>query len=359
MTQPAPITGQTETSLTQFLAAHGLPAFRAKQILDWIWDKRVESFERMTNLPATLKNLLGANFSWPAMETVQIQGKPGKTRKFLSRLDDGQCVESVIIPAATGGDGGQSERLTLCVSSQVGCAFGCKFCASGLLGFSRNLNAGEIVGQILAAERITRERIDNLVFMGMGEPLANFDNLVTALDIITAPWGLNIGGRHITVSTSGYAPNIVRLASYPRQIRLAISLHGATDDVRNQIMPVNKKWPLRELVPALAAWASARKQMITMEYILIQGVNDSLEAAGHLASLAQRLNAKVNLIPYNTVEGLDWQRPPLSHCERFRDRLKQAGIPVTLRYEKGHDIDAACGQLRLKKLKEDGQDILV
>ncbi len=353
MTQPAPITGQTEASLAQFLAAHGQPAFRAKQILNWVWGNRVDSFDRMANLPAALKSMLAENFAWPVVETVQVQGRPGKTRKFLSRLADDQCVESVIIPATTGEDGVQAERLTLCVSSQVGCAYGCKFCASGLLGFSRNLNAGEIVGQILAAEHITGERINNLVFMGMGEPLANYDNLITALDIITAPWGLNIGGRHITISTSGYAPNIVRLAEYPRQIRLAISLHGATDEVRNQIMPINKKWPLRELVPALDTWASTRKQMLTMEYILIQGVNDSFDSAGNLTELAQRLNAKVNLIPYNTVEGLDWQRPPLSHCERFRDYLKNAGVPVTLRYEKGHDIDAACGQLRLRKLKED------
>lgn len=355
MKQPAPITAQTEESLVRFLASQGQPAFRAKQILGWLWDKRVDSFDRMANLPASLKALLADHFMWPVMETIQVQGRPGGTRKFLSRLGDGQCIESVIIPATTGEWGEQSERLTLCVSSQVGCAFGCKFCASGLLGFSRNLNAGEIVGQILAAERITGERVDNLVFMGMGEPLANYDNLIAALDVITAPWGLNIGGRHITVSTSGYAPNIVRLADYPKQIRLAISLHGATDEVRGQIMPVNKKWPLRELVPALSQWAGRRKQMITMEYILIQGINDTLDDAEHLAGLAQDLNAKVNLIPYNTVDGLDWKRPPLPHCERFRDRLKTAGVPVTLRYEKGHDIDAACGQLRLKKLKEDKQ----
>lgn len=341
--------GLTDEELASWMETRKFPKFRVAQIQDWLWNKRVSSVEQMKNLPADLREALQEEFDMRALEIEEVQGRAGGTRKFLSRMRDGQCVESVIIPATRGDDGEKSDRITLCVSSQIGCAFGCKFCASGLLGFSRNLEAGEIVAQILAAEELCRQRVDNLVFMGMGEPLANFDNLIRALDIITSPKGLNIGARHITVSTSGYAPHIRKLARYPKQIRLALSLHGASDEVRNRIMPVNKKWPIAELSSALEEWNSIRKQMPTFEYILIREINDSLDEADRLAAMAKKLHAKVNLIPYNSVEGLDWERPPLVHCENFRDKLKKAGIPVTLRYEKGHDIDAACGQLRLRR----------
>ena len=267
-------------------------------------------------------------------------------------MEDGSLVESVIIPAATAENGEQADRITLCVSSQVGCAFGCKFCASGLLGLKRNLTTGEIIGQILSAETIAGKRVNNLVFMGMGEPLSNFDNLEDALEIITSHRGLEIGARHITISTSGFVPGLKKLAAYPRQIRLAVSLHGATDEVRDQIMPVNKKWPLSQLIPALEEWGKDRNQMPTLEYILIRDVNDSLNDASHLVRIAKRLHAKVNLIPYNTVEGLPWERPAESRCRAFRDAVHKARIPVTMRYEKGHDINAACGQLRLRKERE-------
>ena len=197
-------------------------------------------------------------------------------------------------------------------------------------------------------------RVDNLVFMGMGEPLANLDNLLAAISIITSPWGLHLGARHLTISTSGLVPQIRQLAEHPQQIRLAISLHGATDEVRGQIMPVNKKWGTAELFDALDYWNSRKKQHLTLEYILIEGVNDHLEQARILANHARRLKAKVNLIPYNTVEGLDWKRPSEDQCRAFRDILKNAGVSATLRLEKGHDIDAACGQLRLKQETEEG-----
>ncbi len=267
-------------------------------------------------------------------------------------MEDGSLVESVIIPAATAKNGEKSDRITLCVSSQVGCAFGCRFCASGLLGLKRNLTTGEIVGQILSAESIAGKRVNNLVFMGMGEPLANFDNLHDALEIITSHRGLEIGARHITISTSGFVPGLKKLAAYPKQIRLAVSLHGATNEVRDQIMPVNKKWPLEQLIPALEAWGKDSNQMPTLEYILIRDVNDSRQNAADLIRIAKRLHAKVNLIPYNTVEGLPWARPSEQHCHMFRSLIHQARIPVTMRYEKGHDINAACGQLRLRKEKE-------
>jgi 23S rRNA (adenine2503-C2)-methyltransferase len=236
----------------------------------------------------------------------------------------------------------------------VGCAYDCKFCASGLAGFTRNLTAGEIVEQIVQVEAHTGERVDNLVFMGMGEPLANFSNLVKAIEILNAEWGIGIGARHMTVSTSGLAPQIHKLADFPLQIRLAISLHGASDPVRDQIMPVNRKYPLAELFQALEAWNAKRKQFLTFEFILIEDVNDSLDQARMLAKRARSVNAKVNLIPYNTVDGLPWKRPSEQRQEVFLEVLTSAGVTATLRREKGHDIAAACGQLRLKQETSEG-----
>lgn len=337
-------------ALTELLAGWGHKPYRATQLTEWIWKHRATDFESMNNLPPELRQRLAASFSLRPLRVIEVNhSTSGTTRKFLSRLEDGHSVESVIIPAAQGQAGAQSERLTLCVSSQVGCAFGCKFCASGLLGFTRNLTAAEILGQIVAAEELAGERIDNLVFMGMGEPLANMDNLLKALELIMHPKVLNIGARHITISTSGNVPGLQRLAEFNRPIRLAVSLHGASDDVRSRIMPVNKKWPLSQLIPALQRWRRSSKHLITLEYILIQDVNAMLPEAEKLAALAASLHAKVNLIPYNTVEGLPWQRPTEEHCRAFCRVLIRHRVPVTMRYEKGHDINAACGQLRLRR----------
>jgi 23S rRNA (adenine2503-C2)-methyltransferase len=354
-TAPLPaLPGQSPDDLSAWLAEQGEPAFRAKQILDWVWKKKVSSFEGMTNLPAALREKLAASFRMTALEHARTQGSEDTTRKFLFRLHDGRYIESVLIPANPALYGEKSDRRTLCVSSQVGCAYGCKFCASGLAGFSRNLDPAEITGQVLEAEKISGERVDSLVFMGMGEPMANFNNLMAAIALITGPETLHLGARHLTISTSGLAPQIRKLADHPQQIRLAISFHGATDEVREKIMPVNKKYPIAELMDALAHWNSTKKQKITLEYILIQGVNDSLEQASILAGRARAVGAKVNLIPYNTVEGLEWKRPALSHCRDFQDVVKKAGVTATLRIEKGHDIDAACGQLRLRQETEEG-----
>ncbi len=343
-------------ALVTLLAEYGHKPYRAKQLLEWIWKHRAKDFARMTNLPPALRADLAARFTLRPIELVEIsESTTGGTRKFLSRLQDGHLVESVIIPAAQGQGGEQSGRLTLCVSSQVGCAFGCRFCASGLLGFTRNLSAAEILAQILLAEEISGHRMDNLVFMGMGEPLANIDNLLLALTLIMDGNALGIGARHITISTSGNVPGIKRLAEFGKPLRLAVSLHGARDEIRSQVMPVNRKWPLGELLPALKQWMTASKHKITLEYILIKGVNAMLPEAGYLANVARSLNAKVNLIPYNTVEGLPWVRPSEADCRAFCQALIHRHIPVTMRYEKGHDINAACGQLRLRKLeKENG-----
>jgi 23S rRNA (adenine2503-C2)-methyltransferase len=344
----------TRQELLALLEELDEPAYRCDQILDWIWQKRVGTIEEMSNLPAPLREKLAARYTLSGLSHAKTQGSADTTRKFLFKLHDGRYVECVLIPASPALYGERSDRRTLCVSSQVGCAYGCKFCASGLDGFTRNLSAGEISGQILLAEELSGEKVNNLVFMGMGEPLANLPNLLTAVEAITAPWGLHIGARRLTISTSGLAPQIKKLAEHPQQIRLAISLHGATDEVRSRIMPVNNKWPLADLFDALNYWSARKKQKLTFEYILIEGVNDALEQAHLLAKRAKGLKAKVNLIPYNTVEGLQWERPSEDHCRRFCDILQNEGAQATLRLEKGHDIDAACGQLRLKQEKAEG-----
>jgi 23S rRNA (adenine2503-C2)-methyltransferase len=353
----------------------------------------VTNWEKMTNLPKALREQLRTHYSLQVLELVRKQGARDTTQKFLWRLADHAFIESVLIPANPALYGEPSDRHTLCISTQVGCAYGCKFCASGLDGFKRNLRVEEIVEQVVAAEReqssalcaqssesnirntagpgladalvapepdaggsrITHHTgrfISNLVIMGMGEPLANYDALLKALKILNAPWGGGIGARKITVSTSGLAPQIRKLADEPLQFRLAISLHGATDETRNQIMPVNRRYPLAELVAACEYYQRKRERMITFEYILIAGVNDGLDQVKPLGALARRLNAKVNLIPYNQVEGLAWTRPSERAQEEFLTALEKEKVAATLRREKGGDIDAACGQLRLKTERE-------
>jgi 23S rRNA (adenine2503-C2)-methyltransferase len=362
----------TADELAAEFEAWGEPAYRAKQVLDWLYTRRVTDWSAMSNLPKALREKLAATFSLGFLELVRKQGAPDSTQKFLWRLADGALVESVLIPANPALYGEASDRHTLCVSTQVGCAYGCKFCASGLDGLKRNLGPHEIVEQVLAIERsaaseecralsdaipspVTRypsRVVDNLVIMGMGEPLANYDHLLKALTILNAPWGGGIGARKITISTSGLAPQIRKLADEPFQFRLAVSLHGATDATRSKVMPVNRKFPLAELIAACEYYQRKRGRMLTFEYILIAGVNDRLEEVPPLARLAQRLHAKVNLIPYNTVEGLAWKRPDEERCEAFLAALEKHKVVATLRREKGGEIDAACGQLRLKTERE-------
>jgi 23S rRNA (adenine2503-C2)-methyltransferase len=338
--------------LQQRLRAAGEPAYRVGQIADWLYKKRAESFRDMTDLPRDLRQRLEQEFAFAKIDVVRVLGSRDTTRKFLFRLSDGNLIESVLIPASPALYGTGSDRRTICLSTQVGCAYGCKFCASGLEGFSRNLRANEIVDQILAVERATGEKIDNVVFMGMGEPLANFENVMRAIRIINAPWGLGIGARHITVSTSGLVPQIRKLAEEPLQIRLAISLHGATDKVRDQIMPINRRYNIDILLSACNYYVARKKQRLSFEYILIADVNDTSEQARLLVQHAQRVSAKVNLIPYNTVVGLPWSRPSRKRQEQFLSILRAAGVAATLRREKGHDIEAACGQLRLQTKRE-------
>ena len=335
------------------LSAWNEPAYRAKQIADWLYQKRVGTIDEMSDLSRDLRSRLAAELSLDQLETVRVLGSRDTTQKFLFRLNDGNLIESVLIPASLALYGERSDRRTICISTQVGCAYGCKFCASGLDGFSRNLRPHEIVDQVIAVEQVSGERIDNIVFMGMGEPLANFENLMRAIRIINAPWGLGIGARHITVSTSGLAPQIRKLADDPLQIRLAVSLHGATDEVRNQIMPVNRRYNLEVLLAACDYYIARKKQRLTFEYILIAGINDAEDQAHLLARHALRLSAKINLIPYNTVEGLNWSRPSRNRQEKFLSILREHKAVATLRHEKGHDIAAACGQLRLQTKREE------
>ena len=408
------IQSQTAEELEVQFRTWGQPAYRVAQVLEWLYAHRVTTWEAMTNLPKALRAELQAHYKLSALELIRKQGARDATQKFLWRLSDHSLIESVLIPANPALYGEASDRHTLCVSTQVGCAYGCKFCASGLEGWKRNLGVEEIVGQVLAVERwnagevrsagvqspkskvqspksdvqsqgledgnqdqasdtqihATRNTqhespitdfalskapprlISNLVIMGMGEPLANYDNLLKALKILNASWGGGIGARKITISTSGLAPQISRLAEEPLQFRLAISLHGATDATRNKIMPVNRKYPLRELTAACEYYQQKRGRMITFEYVLIAGVNDGLDQVKPLAALARRLKAKVNLIPYNRVEGLPWERPGEEAQEAFFKALEKQKVTATLRREKGGDIDAACGQLRLKTERE-------
>ncbi len=386
------IRAQTAEELEAQFQAWGQPAYRVKQLLEWLYVHRATNWEAMTNLPKALREELRRHFSLTTLELVRKQGARDTTQKFLWRLGDGALIESVLIPASPALYGEPSDRHTLCVSTQVGCAYGCKFCASGLAGWKRNLRPEEIVEQVLAVERWNSEEergetdegrgasdegrgvpsgagglslaprpsplaprprlVSNLVIMGMGEPLANYDHLLQALKILNAPWGGGIGARKITVSTSGLAPQIRKLAEEPFQFRLAISLHGATDETRSQIMPINRKYPLRELTAACEYYQQQKGRMITFEYVLIAGVNDGLDQVKPLATLARRFNAKVNLIPYNRVEGLPWERPTEATQEAFLRALERQKVSATLRREKGGDIDAACGQLRLKTERE-------
>jgi 23S rRNA (adenine2503-C2)-methyltransferase len=368
------------------------PQYRVDQLLAWLYDRRATGWESLSNLPKPLRERLAQTYGLGVLALVAQQGAGDRTQKFLWRLEDGHLIETVLIPAHPALYGDPSDRHTLCVSTQVGCAYGCQFCASGLQGWKRNLRAEEIVEQVLAVERWHGRRmaapaneasgnqrqagsadfqsavsrisnpptpggagrrssnrlIDNLVIMGMGEPLANYEALMKALRILNASWGGKIGARKITLSTSGLAPQIRRLAEEPEQFRLALSLHGATDPVRNRLMPVNRKYPLAELMAAMEYYREKKGRMITLEFILIAGVNDALEQARLLAVIARKLHAQVNLIPYNQVEDFSWERPTEAKQEAFLKVLLDRQVMATLRREKGGDIDAACGQLRLK-----------
>ena len=354
------------SALEEFLKPGEFPAFRARQLLEWIYGKRAQSFDEMTNLPRNMVKWLNEHAVLSPNKIVILKQASDVTEKLLLQGEDSSLVETVLIRYPQQGVGLESSRKTICVSSQVGCAYGCRFCASGLAGWKRDLTCSEIVSQFLHVTRLEEKRdpsskkgqvpFDNIVFMGMGEPLANYDNVIGAIRALNADWGLHFGARRITVSTSGLVPEIRKLADEPIQFRLALSLHGATNKVREAIMPINRKYPLEELIPAVREFSSKRGRMLTLEFILIQDVNDSFEQAHKLADIATDLHAHVNLIPYNKVDGLSWKRPNIKRQIAFSEILKNARVSYTIRKEKGHDIDAACGQLRLKMENTDSKE---
>ncbi len=320
----------------------GQPAYRARQVYDWAYTKLARDYEAMTNLPATLRAELGETLPLAAMTPVrELVTDDGQTFKTLYRTFDGQLVETVLML--------YPERATVCVSCQVGCAVGCAFCATGLGGLTRNLTAGEMVVQAVDAARRSHElgrRLTNLVMMGMGEPLQNYAATMRFIGIIHDPRGLNLGARRITVSTSGIVPKIDALATEPYQLNLAVSLHAPNDELRSRLVPINRRWPVAELLAACDRYIAATGRRISFEYALMKGINDGEGIARELATLLRGRLCHVNLIPLNPVDVLPYERPDPTGIERFAATLQTAGIPTTVRYSRGVEIAAACGQLR-------------
>ena len=319
----------------------GEPAYRAKQVFEWIYQKGADSFAAMTDLPKSLRQRLEDKFRLGVLELAEQLRSEDGTEKLLFRLTDGQLIEAVLIPS-----GG---RRTLCLSTQVGCKFACVFCASGAGGFARNLLPSEMLGQIL----FLRDKLDvgltNFVFMGMGEPLDNLDNLVRTVRIMNAPEGMGIAARRMTISTVGIVPAIEKLEGLGLQVSLSLSLHATTDELRSRLLPVNRKYPLAEVVKAGAHYARTTGRMITIEYILISSLNDSAADARRLASIARKLRAKINLILYSQGCGAGLAPSPGSRQQAFLQTLESLGVAATVRRSKGGDIRAACGQLAGKK----------
>jgi 23S rRNA (adenine2503-C2)-methyltransferase len=328
-----------EERLRAFFAARGEPAYRARQVSRRLWQSPVSGFDAITELPVALRDALAESFVIPRLELSVRQKSSDGTEKFLFKLADGQGIETVAIP-----DDG---RMTLCISSQAGCALACAFCATGAMGFQRNLAVHEIAGQVREMRLLDPPiEITNIVFMGMGEPLMNWKNVDPVLTVLNSPDGLGIGARHITVSTVGILPGIVALGRRPEQFRLALSIHAPTDDLRQTLMPVNTKYPLAEVIEA----AKAFDRRVTFEYVMLGGVNDRLEDAMNLARLARECRAFVNLIPLHPGGAMGFSPTPRDEIVRFARELRKGGVEVAIRKSRGKDIAAACGQLRVERL---------
>ncbi len=337
--------------LTEELKDLGQPSYRAGQIFDWLYKRGAASFEAFTDLPKSMRLRLEERFSLESLELGERLVSADKTEKFLFRLADGNYIETVLIPA--------DRRNTLCLSTQVGCKFGCAFCASGRGGFKRNLRPSEILGQVLFLRDKLSLHLTNFVFMGMGEPLDNYDNVAKAIQIMNDSRGLGIASRRITVSTVGIIPGIERLKTLGLQLHLSLSLHAVREELRSKLLPVSRKYPLQKVLQACQDYVRTTGRMMTLEYILLGGLNDSLEDASRLASIARRLRAKVNLIPCSPVPRLDFAPPPRETNEIFLRRLEEKGVKATLRRPKGADIQAACGQLAGKMHKTESSERLM
>lgn len=318
--------------------------FRAEQVFKWIYESKVTSFDEMTNLSLELREKLKENYTMCNFKILRKQESSDGTKKYLFDILDGNAIESVLMSYHHG--------YTICVSSQVGCKMGCKFCASTGINFVRSLTSGEIVEQILAVERDNNIRISNVVFMGIGEPLDNYDNVVNAIRIINNPKGINIGARHISVSTSGLVPKIYKLAEENIQCTLSISLHATTNEKRSSMMPVNNRYPIEELLQACRDYIEKTNRRISFEYALAKDNNDNLDDAKELVKLLKGMLCHVNLIPINKIENGAYSKSSNENIMKFRDYLNAHGIVATIRRELGSDIDAACGQLRRKNLNK-------
>lgn len=344
--------GLTLPEISRIVAEMDEPAYRAGQIASWVYEKAAGSFDEMTNLSKSLRTeLAGRTCLNPLTPVQQSESRHGPTTKYLFELRDGQKVETVLI--------GGSRRNTLCISTQVGCAIGCRFCASGLEGLVRNMTSAEIVDQVVQVRKQVMlagdaRPINNIVVMGMGEPLANYRPVLRAVRIINADWGLGIGARKITLSTSGLVPKIYQLAEEKIQFELSVSLHAADDRTRTSIVPINRRYPLKQLMKACRHYTGATDRIITYEYVLLKGVNDRFQDAENLVKLLKKDKCKLNLIPYNPVQGLPYETPDEHRRTAFADALRAGGLQLTIRRERGRDIDAACGQLRLAESRRSG-----
>jgi 23S rRNA (adenine2503-C2)-methyltransferase len=327
----------TKAKLAEFIASLGEKPFRAPQIWLWIYNKGAVSFDEMTNLSRDFRKRLDAVAEIHPMKSIrQTDSGSSDTRKFLWCLEDGQTIESVYIP--------ESGRITICVSSQIGCAMGCVFCATGEMGLRRNLEFYEIVDQVLSVRRETGSQPTNIVVMGMGEPFLNYENVMQALDILNDPEGLAIGHKRITVSTAGIVPRIRQMADEGRPYKLAVSLNAASNDLRTRLMPINKTYPLNEVIEAVRYYSSKTKKRVTFEYVLLEGINDSMVEADRLLKLLKNLPCKINLIAFNPTNSV-FRRPNTAVIGAFAERIKPLHAPVILRLSRGDDIAAACGQL--------------
>lgn len=331
--------------LCQYFLKHGQRAFRAQQVFSWIYQKNACHFSDMKNLPVDLQHQLKKDFIFSTLYPAQVLTSADNTKKFLFSCQDQEHIESVFIPTA--------KRITLCVSTQVGCRFGCYFCASGLNGFKRNLRSEEILNQILYIKSFAKDkRISHIVFMGVGEPLDNYEEVFKAVRMINDPRGLGIAARRITISTCGLIPEILRMAKENLQVELAVSLHAPNDAIRQKLMPVNHKYPFEKLIAASREYSLLTRRQVTFEYVLINGLNDDESCARELARKLKGMLAKVNLIPCNDVEPAGFHRTSHKTVLQFQKILVSNGIPATIRRSRGMDIQAACGQLRYNFLKK-------
>lgn len=335
----------TPEELKKSLKELGEKPFRADQILNWIY-QGVFDFDSMSNLSASTRQLLKREFSVDVPEIIKLLKSADGTRKGLLRLKDSHIIEAVLMKYEHG--------YSVCISTQVGCRMGCSFCASTRDGLIRNLTAGEMIGQILALGQVAGERISNVVLMGSGEPLDNFDPVARFLQMVSSPWGLNIGQRHITLSTCGIAPRIRDFADLDNQVTLAISLHQTSDEARRRLMPVAWQYDLKELFESLRYYQEKTKRRISFEYALVDGVNDTPQAAAQLRDLLRGIKSHVNLIPLNEIKDGLFHKPDVRKIEMFQRRLEGFGIQTTIRREMGSDIDAACGQLKRSYLDQGG-----